>query len=171
MDSSVFGDKKITCCFTGHRSLSADEKAFCLSRLTNAVETLIRHGVTRFITGGALGFDTIAAVTVLNLKKRKFPDIKIAVAVPFKGQSDRWSASDRALYNTILSEADKVITLSEDYTSYCMSVRNRYMADSSSYCISYVTKSSGGSYYTENYAKKHGLCVFNLATEKEVTLP
>ena len=46
-----------------------------------------------------------------------------------------------------------------------MSKRNRYMVDSSGYCICYVTQKKGGSYYTMNYAKEAGLGIINLATD------
>ena len=71
MNNSAFNNKNITCCFTGHRALSDTERMLCLDRITQAVEALISMGVTHFIAGGAVGFDTIAEVSVLNLKKRK----------------------------------------------------------------------------------------------------
>ncbi len=163
MELYGLSDRKNTCCFTGHRSLTDEEKRLCLNRLNRSVEKLILTGVTNFITGGALGFDTIAEISVLTLKRNKYPKIKMTVAVPFKGQSDRWNAADRALYRTILSEADEVITLFDSYNNRCMSVRNRFMVDNSAFCISYVKKKSGGSFYTENYAKLRGLNVLNLA--------
>lgn len=170
MNNSAFNNKNITCCFTGHRALSDTERMLCLDRITQAVEALISMGVTHFIAGGAVGFDTIAEVSVLNLKKRKYPEIKLTVAVPFPGQPNSWSAADKALYHTILSEADEVVTLSKDYHPGCMSIRNRYMVDRSVYCLCYVTKDSGGSFYTAQYAQKKGLKVYNLALVSGITV-
>ena len=38
---------------------------------------MIEKGVDTFISGGALGFDTQAAIEVLKLKKRKYKDVKL----------------------------------------------------------------------------------------------
>jgi uncharacterized phage-like protein YoqJ len=62
---------------------------------------LIRHGATHFYAGGALGFDTIAALTVLRLKKL-YPQIKLCLILPCKNQTKMWSESDRAIYEGIL---------------------------------------------------------------------
>lgn len=160
----IFEDRSKTCCFTGHRDLTLEEKYSCAEKLTRAADAFAKMGVTNFITGGALGFDTVAAVTLINLKRQKYPQFSIGVAVPFRDQSSRWSLQDRALYNTILKNADRVIILSEGYHRACMSVRNRYMVDNSKYCMAYLTKQSGGTYSTYRYASDKGLVLYNLAS-------
>ncbi len=149
----------ISCCFTGHRSLTDDACAKILPVLTAKVEQLINEGVAVFINGGALGFDTIAALTVLGLKK-KYPHIKLKVYVPHKHQADRWSDENKKVYNYILSCADEVKILSPFTYSSCMQHRNRRMVDDSDCVIAYVKKSSGGSYYTSSYAVLQGKKVF-----------
>ena len=57
-----------TCCFTGHRNIPFSEREQILSVLTEKIEELISTGIAVFINGGALGFDTLAAQTVLELK-------------------------------------------------------------------------------------------------------
>ena len=158
-----FDEREKTCCFTGHRSLTAAEKGRAAARIKQAVRALAAVGVTNFITGGALGFDTAAAVTVINLKRSEYPQIKILVAVPFRAQAARWKYADRALYNTVLEAADEVVYLFDEYNGNCMGERNRFMVDNSLYCLSYVTKNFGGSYSTERYALSKGLKVLNLA--------
>ena len=59
-----------TCCFTGHRSLSHEEKLKAAVRLRRVIEKQIKAGVVFYGAGGALGFDTLAAQTVLDMKKR-----------------------------------------------------------------------------------------------------
>lgn len=49
------------CCFTGHRYLPADRLGEIKKRLEAESEACIRQGVILFETGGALGFDTMAA--------------------------------------------------------------------------------------------------------------
>lgn len=63
-------DKKaMTCCFTGHRYLHPHLIPAIRSRLYEAAEGLIHQGVLYFGAGGALGFDTLAAQAVLELRK------------------------------------------------------------------------------------------------------
>lgn len=58
-----------TCCFTGHRSLSGAEKLKAAVRLRRVIEEQIKAGIVFYGAGGALGFDTLAAQTVLDMKK------------------------------------------------------------------------------------------------------
>lgn len=140
-----------SCCFTGHRNLSSDTRKQILPVLTEKIEQLISEGVAVFINGGALGFDTLAALTVLGLKN-KYPNIKLKIYAPHKEQSSRWSDDNKKIYNYILSRADEVKFISEFMHSDCMQVRNRRMVDDSDCVIAYLRKTSGGSYYTVKYA-------------------
>ena len=53
---------KLTCCFTGHRLLPKDRLDEITLRLSRQVDEMIAQGVCRFISGGALGFDQLAAL-------------------------------------------------------------------------------------------------------------
>ena len=57
-----------TCCFTGHRSLSGEEKLKAAVRLREIIAEQIKAGVVFYGAGGARGFDTLAAQTVLDMK-------------------------------------------------------------------------------------------------------
>lgn len=109
-----------------------------------------------------MGFDTMAAQTVLSLKL-KHPEIKLILVLPCQSQADRWSEEDRAVYEEIKRKADKVKYTSIEYTSGCMHKRNRHLVDNSSVCVSYMTKSTGGTAYTVDYARKSHVRVINLA--------
>ncbi len=141
-----------TCCFTGHRELSKTEEKQILAPLSDKIQQMITKGVTVFRNGGALGFDTIAALTVLSLKQ-KHPEIKLYIDAPHKHQSSKWSVYDKNLYEYILERADCVTYVSESYQNGCMQKRNRYMVDNSDFVIAYVKRPSGGSYYTACYAE------------------
>ena len=54
-----------TCCFTGHRSLSVAEKLKVAVRLRKVIREFVKQGIVFYGAGGALGFDTLAAQTVL----------------------------------------------------------------------------------------------------------
>ena len=140
-----------SCCFTGHRNLSSDARKQILPVLTEKIEQLINEGVAVVINGGALGFDTLSALTVLGLKN-KYPNIKLKIYAPHKEQSARWSEDNKKIYDYILSRADEVKFVSPFLHSDCMQARNRKMVDDSDYVIAYVKKTSGGSYYTVKYA-------------------
>ena len=43
-----------------------------------------------------------------------------------------------------------------------MHKRNRHLVDNSSLCIAYLTKESGGTAYTVNYARQSGLTIINI---------
>lgn len=57
-----------TCCFTGHRSLSGEEKLKAAVRLRRVIEEQIKAGIVFYGAGGARGFDILAAQTVLDMK-------------------------------------------------------------------------------------------------------
>jgi len=152
-----------TCCFTGHRELPFFWGHCKLTgKLEKAIIEQIDNGIRFFGAGGARGFDALAARTVLKLKK-KYPDIKLILVLPCLTQTRGWPAEDVQEYERIKAQADKVVYTSQEYTKGCMFKRDRHLVDCSSVCICYLTKDSGGTAYTVNYAKKNGVKVINLA--------
>ena len=154
--------KNQTCCFTGHRTIPEREQDSLSDRLQEIIRCLVRSGYRYFGTGGALGFDTMAAQAVLHLKA-EFPHIKLILVLPCKNQADKWSEKDRITYENIKRRADKVVYISDYYTRECMLQRNRHLVDCSSFCICYLTRNSGGTAYTVNYAKGKAVPIVNLA--------
>ncbi len=154
--------KNQTCCFTGHRIIPLAERESVMRALENAVTESIENGYRYFGSGGALGFDTMAALTVLKLKKQ-YPHIKLILVLPCENQTRNWKAADIEKYEYIKSQADKVVKTSTEYTPGCMHKRNRHLVDNSSLCICYLKKPSGGTAYTVGYAKENGLKIINTA--------
>jgi len=154
--------KDKTCCFTGHRKISFLQAAAIRRGLEQAVEASIQKGYLYFGAGGALGYDTIAAQTVLKLRE-KYPQIKLILVLPCRTQTRGWKQADIDEYERIMAAADKVTYTSEEYTRGCMHKRNRHLVDNSSLCICYLTERSGGTAYTVDYAKKNGLDIINIA--------
>lgn len=115
-----------------------------------------------FGAGGALGFDTLAAQRVLRLRK-SYPQIKLILVLPCISQADRWAPEDVRTYREIMKQADKVVYTSQDYSPGCMFKRNRHLVDHSSVCICYLTKGSGGTAHTVEYARERRLEIFNIA--------
>ncbi|MBO5281256.1 MAG: DUF1273 family protein [Clostridia bacterium] len=149
--------------FTGHRNIYRTEGSEPFELLYATVRSFAARGYRNFISGGALGFDTMAAECVIKLKG-EYADARLVLMLPCKEQSAKWSAWEARKYNEILRAADKIIYTAEEYSRECMFVRDRAMADASSACIAYCTKDRGGTAYTVAYALKKGLPVTNLAT-------
>ncbi len=146
--------KQQICCFTGHRIIKKNIIPLIKQNIAIEIRKLITQGVTYFIVGGALGFDTLAAQTVLDLKK-DYPQIKLILAIPCEDQADKWNYKDKTIYEYIKNQADKVIYISKEYEKECMLKRNRFMVDNSNFVIAaWDGRKRGGTYYTLNYAKK-----------------
>ena len=151
-----------TCCFTGHRQIPAEERGKIADRLESTVAGLYQKGIRYYGAGGALGFDTLAAQTVIRLRE-SCPGIKLILVLPCLTQTKGWRIEDVEEYERIKAQADKVVYTSQQYTPGCMHKRNRHLVDNSSVCICYLTKDSGGTAYTVRYAKKHSLEIINIA--------
>lgn len=151
-----------TVCFTGHRELSADDLPEISKHLEDTLATLIEQDYCYFSAGGALGFDTLAAQTVLRLRER-YPQIRLILVLPCLNQSRGWPQADIDTYEEIKRCADKVTYTSEHYFRGCMQKRNRHLVDNSSVCICYLTNPVGGTAYTVDYARRMGLRIINIA--------
>lgn len=140
-----------TVCFTGHRILSASEKTLLHERLRDTIRYCYQKGYRWFMCGGALGFDMLAALEVINAKE-EYPDIGLSLAIPCEDQATRWGKSDRDQYVEIIKEADEIHVLSEKYYNGCMHIRNQFMVHHASLCVCYLRCFSGGTGYTVRYA-------------------
>ncbi len=151
-----------TCCFTGHRVIEPTALKSVTIATANAIVALIDRGVDTFLSGGAVGFDLLAARLVLRAKDT-YPHLKLKMVLPCRDQTARWSARDRAMYDLVLSRADEIQYTADTYHRGCMLLRNRKMADQSAFCIAYLAKSTGGTAYTVNYCRTNGVEVINVA--------
>lgn len=135
------------CAFTGHRQLGAD---FSARRLKEAIVAQIESGVEIFLSGMAIGFDLLAAETVLSLKEN-YPHIKLVACIPCYGQEKYFSQEDKERYVEACAKSDEKILLSQNYYRGCMQKRDRYMAERADVMIAYCKKSEGGTAYTVRY--------------------
>ena len=127
-------NQKNTCCFSGHRIVKSQDYDNILANLDKILETLYNKGITNYISGGALGFDTLAAESVIKLRS-KYSNIRLILALPCKDQACKWNKIQKNQYTKLLGSADEVIYVSESYTPECMHKRNRFMVDNSSAVI------------------------------------
>lgn len=154
--------KEISCCFTGHRNIDRDDYYKVMFLLQKTVEEKINEGYKIFCAGGALGFDTLAAMTVLKLKS-KYPQIQLHLYLPCMNQSEKWKADEKEKYEYIKQQANLISYAAQTCSPECMLIRDRYLVDKSSVCIAYCKQAKGGTVYTVNYAKKKDVPIINLA--------
>ena len=137
-----------------------------MSSLRREVLRLVREeGVSRFLSGGAVGFDTLAAEVVLEMIA-DYPYVSLVIVRPCADQTRGWSKADVARHDAILARASEVVTLTPAYRPGCMQARNRYLVEHSGVCICYLAERSGGTAYTVRYAASRGLPIVNLAPQE-----
>lgn len=156
--------KSTTVCFTGHRKMPPERLESAFRRLKAVLAGLIDSGYTDFLAGGALGFDTLAAQAVLELRA-VYPHIRLILVLPCLSQADGWSEENRREYERIQAQADEVVYTAQQYTRGCMHRRNRYLVEHSDVCLCWLTEPTGGTAYTVRYAAAQGLAVRNIAEE------
>ena len=150
------------CCFTGHRDICAQDIVRLPHAIDATLDRLIASGFSVFRAGGAVGFDTVCALKVLE-KKKEHPSVKLELCLPCKDQTNGWPQRDISIYKYILSAADSVKYVGEKYRSGCMHERNRMLVDGSDVCVAYCKESKGGTAYTCKYALKCKVELINLA--------
>ena len=158
--------KNRTACFSGHRKIPNDQYPVIWKNLLTVITDLIQKGYRYFGSGGAIGFDIMAAQAILTLKPF-YPHIRLILVLPCITQSIKWTEHDRIIYEHLLARADKIVYTSRDYSQDCMLKRNRHLVDHSSICICYLTGITGGTAYTTDYAKHRGLKIINIARTAE----
>lgn len=148
------------CMFTGHRRISPRDVVQLPEWLDTQIEILIEQGYTDFCAGGAIGFDTLAALKVIE-KKKKYGFIRLHLYLPCHNQEKAWNDSLKHAYYYVMNNADSIRYASEEYTKWCMQKRNRDMVDVAEVCLAYCNSTSGGTRYTVSYCEKKGIKVIN----------
>lgn len=152
-----------TVCFTGHRELAQELYLPLRDTLEQVLIREIEAGADTFRAGGALGFDTLAALTVLLLRRR-YPHIRLELILPCPSQTRGWSLNDAMLYRQIMEQADSYRYVSNHYYNGVLQYRNRVLLEGADTCIAYLTVShGGGTAYTASLALKNGIELINLA--------
>lgn len=152
------------CAFTGHRPHKfpwkydeADSRCVALKAvLAEQIAALVNAGVTQFLSGMAEATDTWCALSILSLREQD-PTIKLHCILSCKEQADRWTASSRDIYHSVLERADSIVYVSRDYHKNCMLAHNRFLADHAATLLAvYNGERRGGTAATMRYAQKIG---------------
>ena len=155
-----------TCAFTGYRPSKmpwgGDESdARCAEfkfRLREALEYLIGRGYANFLSGGALGFDQMAAEIVLSLRE-KYPWVRLVMVIPFDGQADRWTPAQRRRWLDIIEASDQVVHISHGYDRGVFFRRNHYLVERADLLLAAYDGQPGGTAATVAYARDRGVRV------------
>lgn len=158
-------------CVTGHRPSKLpwrynEEDIACLQfekDLKEILEGYIKKGYKVFLTGMAIGVDTIFAETIIKLKKT-YKSIKLVAVIPCLNQQEKWSESQKLRYKGILKKCNLKIIISKNYTQTCMNDRNKFMIEHSSLCVAVWNGTPSGTGNTILYAKENGceVCLINI---------
>ena len=150
-------------CFTGHRSNKLpwkydETKESCVlfkKHLKSVLIKAIENGFTNFISGMAIGVDTIAAELVIELRNT-YKSVTLEGAIPCPGQESPWPQKARDRYKELLAQCDTVHYVSDHYTDTCMNDRNLYMVEKSDAVIAVWNGKPSGTGNTVRFAKEHG---------------
>lgn len=161
--------KSATCAFTGNRphrlpwgvDESDSECVFVKAILREKVHSLIEQGVVLFVCGMANGADLYFAETVIALKA-EYPSVMLEGAVPYHGQERTWPRGERERYEKAIKGCDFVTVVSEHGSKWAPLKRNRYMVDKASILLSLNYAESGGSAYTERYARENKVKIIKI---------
>lgn len=150
-------------CFTGHRTIAPSKIESLKSQLHEIIKNLYKEGHRYFYCGMAIGFDLLAAETLIELKAQ-YPDIYLSACIPFIGQESRFSAIDQKRYQMALTSADTRIIISNFFSKQSYLLRNIYMLEHSSIVIAYfdINIKTGGTYFTYKKAIQMGKEVRNI---------
>ncbi len=153
--------KFYACSFTGHRHIEEGHKAELPGLVLRAIEYAYGLGCRTFYCGGAVGFDSLAAREVVRFRM-SHSDARLVLLLPCINQNERWSPSQKDIYDYILSSADEVRYSGDEYTPSCMKERNLALAESADIVVAYVGRGRSGSAQTARMAEKLGKKVYNL---------
>lgn len=166
-------ERILSCCFTGYRPqkfpfplVRTDERYIDFENLlTEKIAELIKNRCLTFYTGMAMGFDIIAAESVLLLSEAfKNSAVRLVCAIPFLAQAEKFPPDWKARYDNILARADEQVLISDRYYSGCYFDRNRFMVNNSDFVLTWFDGSSGGTKNTVRYAESISRKVINLYT-------
>ena len=91
------------CSFTGHRQIKNTHLHKLPELVARAIEYAYSKGCRKFIAGGALGFDTVAAREIIKFRM-SHTDVSFVLFLPCLNQDKKWTDRQRSLYEYLLSE-------------------------------------------------------------------
>ena len=140
----------MVCTFFGHSEYCGLDKAV----LRDAIEALIKQGVTEFLVGDRGWIDGMVFSCLQELGN-DYPGITYSVALAYlptrKGDHDIYRG--RSFYPAGLETGP---------AKFAIERRNRYMISVSDVCLCFINRTFGGAYKFARMARNRGLQVINL---------
>jgi len=153
-------------CFTGHRKIADASFEKVRKQLEKTIQQLITDGAENFYCGGALGWDTLCALTVLNIKNINSPHIRLNLVLPCSNaeQTMKWSAADKIIFYEIINKVDNTEYISQIYTNDCMRRRNARLVEHGECCVCYYDGKTtrSGTAQTVRMANAKGIPIINI---------
>lgn len=173
-------DRSETACVTGRRPQGIrgywtheDVRQALSHLLYRKVMRAYTLGYRTFISGMALGVDQDFAEQVVFVRRNIDREVRLIAAVPFSGQSHRWSYIQKKRYDALLNASNHMVVVSPgaDYSPEKMHRRNEWMVDQSKLVIAaWDSAPHGGTYRAVEYARAQGCELWEVDTrEVEVT--
>ena len=131
----------MTVTFCGHRDIVCSDKL--TRQLRFVLYDLISEGADTFLLGGYGAFDSMAAMTVRELKST-YPHIRSTLVLAYLDRDYNEDLYDDTIYPPLEGVPLR----------YAISRRNRWMVDTANVVVSYVTHSYGGAAATLRYAEQ-----------------
>lgn len=164
----MFPPSETTVAFTGNRTLRAP-KGFHSEDLQSEISLMLQELIVQlyeggkrvFLSGGAVGFDLLAAEQTLKLRAQ-YADIQLIAVIPFEGQELKFPLDQQQRYHSILSLADQVVVIADRFSMAAYHARNITMVDHSSCVVAYSNGSGRGTCSTMKYASGKGRRVINI---------
>jgi uncharacterized phage-like protein YoqJ len=112
----------------------------------------IGDGYKKFYSGMAEGIDLLFVEILSDLRNTSFSDIIIEGVIPYRGRLKTKCEG----FQKLVKCCDIVHVICEPYHTGAYHKRNRFMVDNSMRVIAvYDGRTTGGTFYTLNYAKIH----------------
>lgn len=147
-----------SCALCGPKNIKSDCIASMLVNLDLELGLLISQNVTSFRVIPSPGFNSYAALSVLNLK-RLFPEAELEVLV---GNFNRnLTETDAAVRDFIIAHADRVIDTEKLHGSESIA---EILTDGSSYLVCFGDSDPGFSFTVHERAARRGLQI--ITTQK-----
>ena len=140
------------CTFFGHSECYGLDKAV----LRNAIEDLIKQGVTEFLVGNHGQFDGMVFSCLQDLSKN-YPEISYSVVLAYL-------PTRKEDYDIYQGHSFYPEGLELGLAKFAIERRNRYLIDSADICLCYINHTFGGAYKFARMAKSRGLHVINLGS-------
>ena len=108
--------KQKMCCFIGHQNLRDYDIEKIEIALEGQINQLKEKGVKYFFSSCRLGFETLAALKVIEMQKRRSNDLNLYIVSPYHKKEKKvwfknWSKKDIETYEYIKKMQEKNMLL------------------------------------------------------------